>query len=112
MQNNDLISRKALMDAVDKSLYNNPHSIPTQRAMHKHEHNHFLVMILQAPAVDAAPVVHGRYRKADFRDEWFTFPYDCLECGCHTMVCKPNYDESEVTFCGNCGAKMDRKDDT
>lgn len=53
MQNNDLISRKALMDAVDKSQHNNPHSDPTHRAMHKHEHNHFLTMILQAPAVDA-----------------------------------------------------------
>lgn len=48
-----LIDANALMDAVDKSQRDNPHFDPAHRSMHKHEHNHFLVMILQAPTVDA-----------------------------------------------------------
>ena len=96
MQNNNLISRKALMDAVYKSLNNNPHSDPTHRAMHKHEHNHFLVMILRAHAVDAAPVVYGQMEEVEPCN--ITVDRQCCSCGTPMG--------SQDHYCPNCGAKM------
>ena len=52
-----LIDAKALLDAVDASLHDNPHTDGKVRATHRHEHNHFMVMIMQAPTVDAVEVV-------------------------------------------------------
>lgn len=110
MMQNDLISRKALMDAVDKSQHNNPHSDPTHRAVHKHEHNHFLVMILQAHTVDAAPVVHGQFV------EWYP-PMHMIMTGEEMLFrcssCDAKYSDVEgFRFCPHCGAMMDGKDDT
>ena len=47
----DLISRKALYERVEKSMYENPHSDSKVRQIHNHEHAHFLCMIMQAPTV-------------------------------------------------------------
>ena len=48
-----LISADALYEETLKSREDNPHSHSRDRMMHKHEHAHFLVMIDNAPAVDA-----------------------------------------------------------
>lgn len=90
----DLIPRQALLDAVYKSQKENPHSLPRDRAMHEHEHKHFLVMIHAAPSIEAAPVVHGRwvYNGDDF------IPY-CNQCQFPQ--------DAPKNFCPNCGAKMD-----
>lgn len=56
--------------------------------------------IMKQPAVDAVPVVHGRW----IEDNYGYF--HCSECGFE-------WDESEVTskYCPDCGAKMDGGDD-
>lgn len=54
---NDLISRSALIEWTYQSLDDNPHTLSRDRMMHRHEHEHFLVMLDKAPAVDAVPVV-------------------------------------------------------
>ena len=43
----DLISRKALLEHVEKSMNENPHSDSKVKQMHNHEHRHFLCMIMQ-----------------------------------------------------------------
>ena len=43
----DLISRKALYERVEKSMNENPHSDSKVKQMHNHEHRHFLCMIMQ-----------------------------------------------------------------
>ena len=54
----DLISRKALYERVEKSMYENPHSDSKVRQMHNHEHAHFLCMIMQEPtAFDKEKVI-------------------------------------------------------
>ena len=57
--------------------------------------------LAEAPAVDAAPVVHGRWIKH----------CDCVECSACGYVCwadsAPTYD-----YCPNCNAKMDLEGDT
>ena len=52
-----LIDANALLDDVEVSLHDNPHTDSIVRATHKHEHSHFMVMIMQAPTVDAVEVV-------------------------------------------------------
>lgn len=57
-------------------------------------------LMLEAPAVDVAPVVHGRWLK-DARDYYTTCI--CSECGNECMI--------PFNFCHDCGAKMDLQDD-
>ena len=55
--------------------------------------------IVEAPAVDAVPVVHGRWEEVyTCNDEWL-WGYRCNQC---------NVEHSRKdNFCPNCGAKMD-----
>ena len=54
----DLISRKALYERVEKSINENPHSDSQVKQMHNHEHRHFLCMIMQKPtAFDKETVI-------------------------------------------------------
>lgn len=54
----DLISRKALLEHVEKSMNENPHSDSKVKQMHNHEHRHFLCMIMQEPtAFDKETVI-------------------------------------------------------
>lgn len=54
-----------------------------------------------APAVDAAPVVHGRW-KSDYEDVLFS----CSVCGTQIST-SWDYEDLEWRFCPTCGAKMD-----
>lgn len=66
---NDLISRKALMDEIEKSMNDNQHKDIFSRASHYSEHAHFLKMVSDQPVaydVDAvcdamkkSPTYHG-----------------------------------------------------
>lgn len=75
--------------------------------------NALLRIINQAPAVDAAPVVHGRWIKIN--------KYD-MESRLYCSSCKQEYayidgicylvSGSELPFyCPNCGAKMEREEE-
>lgn len=62
-----------------------------------------LSFINEAPTIDAAPVVHGRWEFPIFEDEEDGLDprVKCSECGCiEAALAKWNY-------CPNCGAKMD-----
>jgi hypothetical protein len=48
---NDLISRQQAIDAVEKSMYENPHENAIIRGMHDHEHRHFLTILMGLPSV-------------------------------------------------------------
>lgn len=64
--------------------------------------------IEDAPAVDAAPVVHGRW------GEYESFPLTPSLNGCPCSVCKTHFSPSSIIvmkYCPNCGAKMDGGDD-
>ena len=54
----DLISRKALYERIEKSMNENPHSDSNVRQIHNHEHKHFLYVTAQEPtAFDKEKVV-------------------------------------------------------
>ena len=83
---NDLISREAALIAIpkDDELY----SLDVRR------------VILNVPAVDAAPVVHSEWVKEENR----TNHWHCKNCGlvegmAHYMM----------HYCPNCGARMDKE---
>ena len=51
-----LIDANALLNKVDDSKYDNPHTTGRVRINHIQEHDHFIKMIFDAPTVDAVEV--------------------------------------------------------
>ena len=64
---------------------------------------HVLTAIEQAPTVDAAPVRHGRWKKAERNGMWaYSDAYrQCSEC--KDVI----YLAFKMQYCPTCGAKMD-----
>ena len=97
---NDLISRVELLDAMPKN--DELLSIDVRR------------VICAAPAVNAVPVVQGRWIRCDGKSiVWY-----CSECGGKILynpnprtynIKKPKVEQYNK-FCRNCGAKMDIKE--
>ena len=57
---NDLISRKALMQEIEKSMNNNPHTEPKVKVNHEQEHKHFMCLLSKQPtAYNVEKVVEG-----------------------------------------------------
>lgn len=82
----DLISRAAAIEAIYNSMrYGEGYKAVCARAIER------------IPAVDAVPVVHGRWIDIPDKPEWDQKM--CSICGDY-FCCQGNY-------CPNCGAKMD-----
>lgn len=60
------------------------------------------------PAVDAAPVVHGRWIKmTGMMPPEYHGHYECSECQWHMKGLRNSWTrEEELSYCPNCGAKM------
>ena len=85
--NNDLISRKALLERIEKDT----------PWWWQNFHSYLIVdMLKEAPVIEAEPVRHGKwlYVGCGKPDAW-----DCSECS--VMVAKQHF------YCPRCGAKMD-----
>lgn len=91
--NNDLISRKALIEAYDKA--------------HKGPPGGARKLMEEAPAVDAVEVVHGEWEFGELGPVGATVK--CSNCGWGVNAADPILwlEYSGHKFCGNCGAKMD-----
>ena len=61
--------------------------------------------IVDMPAADVAPVVHGRWIEKRERDTFrgYVYHYQCSQCG--------RVENRKELYCPNCGAKMDGGDD-
>ena len=61
------------------------------------------------PAVNAAPVVHGRWIKmVGMMPPEYHGHYECSRCQWHMKGLRNSWTrEEELTYCPNCGAKMD-----
>lgn len=93
--NGDLISRSALFEAFN--VYRDKHGDDCPWHISAIE-----TVIEAAPAVDATPVVHGRWILQGFED--------CMtRCSvCNVRAPRNNHGEMILsTFCWECGAKMD-----
>ena len=85
MSDNDMISRAAAIDAVKRAAYWND-------AERK---------ITELPAVDAVPVVHGRWITHKTPSGHKTVFERCSICKTPTIVTR------KTPYCPNCGARMD-----
>ncbi len=94
----DLISRKALLDAICGRCNRELEDSPCEPAECPYYQE-----IVNAPAVEAEPVRHGQWIDCMVRD------WRCSECG--EAICKVRnvdgycYDD-KPNYCPNCGAKM------
>lgn len=58
-------------------------------------------VVRMAPAVDAEPVLHGRYIPFD-EDTW-----ECSACGVLWTFLDGGPEDNEAGYCPKCGARMD-----
>lgn len=65
--------------------------------------------IKELPAVDAVPVIHGRWVKmTGMMPPEYHGHYECSECQWHMKGLRNSWTrEEEMNYCPNCGAKMD-----
>lgn len=96
---NDLISRKELLAAYDREHIGTP-----GRARK---------LIENAPAIDAAPVIHAHWQES--REGWEVRHF-CSNCKKKSVFYDKGYEEyipTEVlsNYCPSCGALMDGKDE-
>lgn len=87
----DLISRGKLLDSLPKN--DTVLSLDVRR------------IVVDAPAVDAVPVVHGRWRQDD-EDAW-----TCTACGNMWTFLDGGPNENNAKYCPMCGAKMNGEGD-
>ena len=91
----EYIERKAILNRLNKVHMDNR---PFDAGVHFGV-DHAISCIIEAPAADVAPVVHGRWIVTDV--------ITCSEC--------QHFTRSEFAgrwnYCPNCGARMDKEDE-
>lgn len=94
----DLIPRAAAIEAFDDERVDRNYGDVSPESV--------IGVIESIPAVDAAPVVHGRWKIAltDKNEFWANYCSVCNTYLPYGIEWKPNY-------CPNCGAKMDGEAD-
>lgn len=104
----EYIEREAISEEIRKYYYKNPPNFSYgegfDRGLDRAQR-----AILDAPAADVAPVVHGRWDDSGR----YTFPggstaVRCTNCGCALTVSE--YHLNNWNYCPVCGAKMDGGD--
>lgn len=66
------------------------------------------VCVATAPTVDAAPVVHGRWKDGHCTNCYHPAEVQSIGFNCVGDGVKANY--NHTNYCPNCGAKMDLKE--
>lgn len=93
----EYIEREAISEEIRKYYYKNPpnssYGEGFDRGLDRAQR-----AILDAPAADVAPVVHGRWLYGDYYDIGDV----CSECDWDSQMTHPSY-----RYCPNCGARMD-----
>ena len=104
--NGDLISLEAALDEVRDIWCRDCHCATTKRDCKACNVGDFMNRLRDLPAVDAVPVVHGRWRyEASHRGRTFVACHMICD-RCRATVIRP--DGGIYNYCHNCGAKMDK----
>lgn len=98
---NDLISRRALIKAYSEEC--GGYCSYCDHSRHNID-GYSCALIDDAPAVDAVPVIHGRWKYHDPDQHGNRKPY-CSNCGEYHLTSWSDYVRCKI--CPNCGAKMD-----
>lgn len=93
--NNDLISRAAFDEVLDQFEGLKAHAAFTEGIMVARRE------LASAPAVDAEPVRHGRWKLNKVYAD-----YECSECGAGDITL-PIIKKLGMKYCPNCGTRMD-----
>lgn len=100
--NNDLISREALLQRIGEKLNVLRSCNDFKEAWGM---KYAMVMIQNAPAVDAVEVVHGKWiEKEGLFCETF---YRCSACEEDIVLLDGEPMDNWYNYCPNCGARMD-----
>lgn len=109
---NDLISRSALLERMEKVLFATvpvEHQLYVQMAI-----DAFKAVAENAPAVDAEPVRHGRWIPVG-DDDQYAGTFRCSECTDKRYFGEGVYTGEEASmycpYCPNCGMKADGDSD-
>ena len=94
----DLISRSALMREIGATVVFSVRNYPSAEIRGA---NKVIDRIKAAPAVDAVPVVHGRWLHVKERRLFGEEYYLCSRCKTRNGMM------IDFNYCPNCGAKMD-----
>lgn len=94
----DLISREALLDYIDST------NEIKDWCLNRYSADWIYSFVKSAPAVDAAPVVHGRWERK--RSNVY-----CTACGKGYRVTNGGPNVMTFVYCPMCGARMDGKED-
>lgn len=105
MPNNDLISRKALIEQIEEDAKHMMFTSHHSRMLHDDMVEFAIDAIECAPAVDAEPVRHGKWIENYAYGAWH---YDCPFCDDGYATKKR--EKKPVNFCHNCGAKMEKEE--
>ena len=97
----EYIEREAISEGIRKYYYKNPPNSSYEEGFDRGL-DRAQRAILDAPAADVAPVVHGRWM--DNEDYMF-----CSCCGMQWNYC--DNDTEDFHYCPNCGCRMDGDDD-
>lgn len=108
--NDDLISRKARLEAIDEREriarkyvpdIQDDELRPTLQSIREFVNNR--------PGVDAEPVRHAQWKAANRRGT-LCDTYVCSECGNMVMQAEGYTYSCTFNYCPHCGAKMDEED--
>lgn len=100
-----LIDRQTLIDSFcSQCTVDKPETCPTIQYGDKWCNE--VYTILNAPTVDAVPVVYSEWIPKEKADTPYGLEMECANCGFSVIVNDALY----FKFCPNCGAKMDGKD--
>lgn len=103
MSDNDLISRAAAIECAINAVddWDGGYNPNCETYINRY--------FEEVPAVDAAPVVHGRWVKmTGMMPPEYHGHYECSECGWHMKGLRNSWTrEEDMKYCPNCGARMD-----
>lgn len=102
-RNKRLIELGEALRMVQNSKDDCPETSIKGRAIWETAHNCALSCLTSCPAVEAVEVVHGRWIDEGGLDEDGNGQYRCSHCG----VGEKHNPTVTVSYCWNCGAKMD-----
>ena len=98
---NDLIRRSELLESLNRLGIKEPNLRYTEGFNSGIAAAKF--KLKTAPAIDAVPVMHGRWVQESFDDQDEGI-YVCSHCRQENFFA---FDEERYRYCPNCGAKMD-----
>ena len=94
----DLISREALLDYIDST------NEIKDWCLNQYSADWIYSFVESAPAVDAAPVVHGRWERKHSN-------VYCTACSKGYRITNGGPNVMTFVYCPMCGARMDGKED-